>query len=58
MDFGRRSERIKKIISCFGKMTNVSTARVMGVSKAWVTKVWQRAGLDYEIDEMFKNGYI
>jgi len=38
-------------------MTNVSTARVMGVSPSWVTKVWQRAGLDYD-DELFKDGYI
>jgi len=52
-----RSRRTKKIISCFGKMTNVSTARMFGVSKAWVTFVWQRAGLNYD-DELFKNGYI
>jgi len=52
-----RSRKTKQILSCFGKMTNVSTARILGVSKAWVTFIWQRAGLDYT-DEYFLNGYF
>lgn len=52
----QRSKRTEQIISCFGKLTNKSTARMFGVSKAWVTFVWQRVGLDYT-DEDFLNGY-
>lgn len=51
------SKRTEKIISCFGKMTQKSTARVLGVSGPWVSFVWKRAGLDYD-DEFFKGGYI
>jgi hypothetical protein len=56
-NWGVRSKRTKQILSCFGKITNKSTARLMGVSPEWVTYVWQRAGLDYD-DEDFKNGYF
>lgn len=51
------NERTHKIISCFGKLTNKSTAKVLGVSQAWVSHVWQREGLDYD-DEDFKAGWF
>lgn len=53
---GMRTERTEKIISCFGKLTNKSTAKMFGVSTTWVTVVWQREGLDYD-DELFLEGY-
>ena len=53
----RNSDRPKKIISCFGKMTNKSTARVLGVSPARVSFLWKRAGLSYDTEDFIDGWY-
>ena len=48
---GIYTNKTENIISCYGNVNNKSTARMIGVSRPWVTFVWQRAGCGIPDDE-------